>query len=276
MKLPQTLIENMSLHRCIPWCGAGVSFASNLPTWKGLVDQFVRACEEAGMQNRDVQETRSLEAEEAVEVCRDFLGENEYRTFLERVMGVGVTPNVLHDKLVKLSSPAIVTTNYDRLLETAIVKQNGEIPRVMTADDTQNLWTAMAKQEFFILKVNGDIARPKTVVLTSRDYTRHVFGNPIFMGVIQRIILSYSLFFVGSSLSDAYLRRILEETTFMTGQTGMPHFALLPSVGPIRAKLLRDRYNINVIPYEVRNGDHVAAQAEILDYLQMINCKYHS
>jgi len=277
MKLPQTLIEHFNLGRCIPWCGAGVSVASNLPTWGGLIDQFFSACEDAGMQEENIREVKSLEAEEAVEVCRDFLGENEYRSFLERVLGAGAAaPNMLHEKIVKLPVPAILTTNYDRLLETAIAKRTGGIPRVLTADDTQSLWKAIAKEEFFLLKVNGDIARPNTVVLTSRDYTRHVFGNPTFMAVVQRIILSYSILFIGSSLSDVYLRRILEETTYMTGQTGMSHFALLPNVGPIRAKLLRDRYNINVIRYDLQNGDHMTGLCDVLDYLGKIAAGFSS
>jgi hypothetical protein len=275
MKLPKTLIEHLSLRRCVPWCGAGISVASNLPTWPALITQFIDACEDGGMPNDAIREIQSLGAEDAVEVCRDFLGENEYRNFLERVLGVGA-PNPLHEKIVKLPVPAILTTNFDRLIETAIAKQTGGIPRVLTADDTKSLWKAIAKEEFFLLKVNGDIARPSTVVLTSRDYTRHVFGNPTFMAVVQRIILGYSILFIGSSVSDVYLRRILEETTFMTGQTGMAHFALMPGVGPVRAKLLRDRYNINVIPYELKDGDHAAALGAILDQLAMITANFSS
>ncbi len=86
MKLPQTLVEHLHLRRCIPWCGAGVSVASNLPTWGALIDQFISACDAAGMPGEGIREIKSLEAEEAIEVCRDFLGENEYRTFLERVL----------------------------------------------------------------------------------------------------------------------------------------------------------------------------------------------
>jgi len=156
MKLPKTLVEHFNLHRCIPWCGAGVSVASQLPTWRELIEQFIRACEDAGMQEESIREIKSLEAEEAVEVCRDFLGENEYRDFLERVLGAGAAlPNVLHDKVAKLPVPAILTTNYDRLLETAMANQTGRIPRVLTADDTQSLWKAIAKEEFLILPRNS-------------------------------------------------------------------------------------------------------------------------
>jgi hypothetical protein len=143
------------------------------------------------------------------------------------------------------------------------------MPPVLTADDTPTLWRHFAKDEFFILKVHGDIQRPNTVVLTSRDYTKHVFGNLPFMSFLQRVFMGRSILFMGSSLTDVYLRRILEETTYTMGGAGMPHFAVLGGTGSIRAKLLRDRYNIHVITYDrAFHGDHGQALQMILATIQ--------
>jgi hypothetical protein len=202
--------------------------------------------------------------EDMFDFCRDQLGEGEYRNFLERTLETQQTPNALHELVVQFPVPAILTSNYDRLLETAIAHTRNQLPRVMTADDTQTLWRHFAKDEFFLLKVHGDIVRPNTVVLTSRDYTKHVFGNLPFMTFLQRVILSRSILFVGTSLQDIYMKRILEETTYMTGGVGMPHFAILPNPGSIWTRLPRDRYNITVIGYASDGRNHSEAVAGIL------------
>jgi SIR2-like protein len=122
------------------------------------------------------------------------------------------------------------------------------MPTVLTNHDTTVLWRRLSRQEQFILKVHGDITRPDTVVLSARDYTEHIFGNLPFMQFPQRVIMSSSILFIGSSLFDIYLRRILEESRFLSGGIGMQHFALIGHTGPIRARLLRERYNVSVIP----------------------------
>lgn len=268
--IPPTLLEHLSNRLCVPWCGAGVSIPAGLPSWSGLVQAMVDAAKDNGLGETQLTELKQMvEArayEDVIDFCRDFLGEGEYRTFLERFIGTHQTPATLHELAIQLPTPAMLTSNYDRLLETALTRKTNQLPVVLTADDTQTLWRHFAKGEFFLLKVHGDIMRPNTVVLTSRDYTQHVFGNLPFMTFMQKLLLSHSVLFFGSSLSDIYMKRILEEITFMTGGVGMPHYALLPYCGPIRAKLLRERYNITAISYDpMMEGSHDKTLASILE-----------
>ena len=67
------------------------------------------------------------------------------------------------------------------------------------------------------------------------------------MQFLQRLFLFASVLFVGTSLKDAYLRRILDETMFLTRGVGMPHYAIQVFTGPIHAQLLRERFNIHVM-----------------------------
>lgn len=154
--------------------------------------------------------------------------------------------------------------------ESALVKRTASLPTVLTSQDTSSLWRKSARNEFFILKIHGDINRPDTVILSSRDYTQHVFGNLAFMQFLQRIFMSKSILFVGTSLGDVYIRRFLEETTFLTEGVGMLHFAILPNTGSIRSRLLRDKFNIHVITYDLADfdGDHQAAVERILQRLR--------
>jgi hypothetical protein len=272
--IPPTLAEHLTSGLCVPWCGAGVSIPSGLPSWNSLVEALIDAAANYGLASAQEVELRDLMAtgayEDVVEFCRDHLGEGEYRTYLERMFSAARTPTPLHDRVAGWRVPAILTSNYDRLIETALTRRTGHLANVLTGDDVQTLWRHFSRGEFFLLKVHGDIVRPATVVLTMRDYTRHVFGNLPFMTFLQRLVLSRSLLFIGSSLNDLYIRRLLEETTFLTGGIGMPHFALLPNPGPIRARLLRDRFNIIALGYDpaAYNGSHETAILKMLDGIE--------
>jgi hypothetical protein len=249
--LPDTLIENLRAGLCVPWCGAGVSLASGMPSWSQLVESIIDTCTSNGLDAAGTAELKSLaqrgNLDDVVDFARGFLGEGEYRQFLSRLFGGSSHPNEIHTSLMDLPVPAVFTTNYDRLLEQALIAKSGVLPNVYTSHDGTMLWRQFATRQFFVLKVHGDIVRPDTVVLSSRDYSKHIFGNLAFMSFLQRIFVSTSILFIGTALADQYLRRLLEETTFMTQGVAMPHFAIMVRTGPIEKRLLRDRFNIRII-----------------------------
>lgn len=267
---PDILVDHMAAGLCIPWCGSGISVPSGLPNWGVLAEQLVRSVDHSlsDEQRADAHRMiRQAELEDVIDFCRELLGEGEYREAVQKILGGG-QPNALHRFIVALPVPAIVTTNYDRLLETAYADLRGGLLPVFTASDTPTLWKLVARKEKYLLKVHGDIIRPDTLVLTTRDYTKHVFGNAPFMTFVQRLLLGHSALFIGSSITDHYLQRILEETTYLTGGVGVPHYAIMRDPGVIRKKVLKARFNINVISYSVpTDGDHASAVIEILGAL---------
>lgn len=254
--LPAVLVDNLKSKLCIPWCGAGVSAGSGLPTWEQLVRRILAATKDHGLSRTEAAELDFLAGrgafDDVVDFCRGRLGENAYRELLDTTFAGARAPSNLHRAVAGVRASAIFTTNYDRMLETALARATGDIPSVLTSRDTENVWRYFAKDQFFILKVHGDISRTDTVVLSRRDYTEYVFGNLAFMQFMQRILLSRSIVFIGTSLGDAYLRRILEENVYLTGGVGRPHFAFMQKPGQILSTLMRERYNITLIPYDTR------------------------
>lgn len=264
--LPNALIENIKDDLCVVWCGAGLSFLEGFPTWAELILRLVEACSENNLSTADLDELNQLQDssyyDDVADFCRDFLGEAQYRKFLHKLFDD--TPpfspsSVIHQKLLDIPFSAILTTNYDKLIERAYAHRKSAIPHVFTNHDTGSLWPCFARNEFFILKIHGDIDRPETIVLSSSDYTKHVFGNLPFIQFVQRLLTAKSVFFIGTSFTEPYILRLLEETRFLTAGVGLQHFALLPYAGRIRSRLLRDRYNVSVITYDpVKCGGHAA------------------
>lgn len=250
--LPDGLVQSMRSGLCVTWCGAGVSMTAGLPGWNSLARELIDMSErEAGLGTAETEELRNLadrgDFDDVMDYCRSTLGEGTYRDVLSSLFERTSQPSELHRLVTSLPTVATFTTNYDRLLESGYVEAFGSMPTVLTNRDTTTLWRRFSRREQFILKVHGDITRPETVVLSTRDYTEHIFGNLPFMQFLQRVLMSTTVLFLGSSITDIYLRRLLEETVVLTGGLGMQHYAVLIDCGPIRARLLRERFNVTPV-----------------------------
>jgi SIR2-like domain len=266
LAVPDTLIEQIKAGLCVIWCGAGLSVSCGLPDWKLLILRMVQTCVKNGLSESELKELNELQdsvyLDDVADFCRGFLGEPEYRELLRRLFEPANLSSALHQKLLEIPFSAILTTNYDKLIEHAVAHRNSKIPPVLTNRDVPTLWQRLARNEFFILKVHGDIERPETIVLSSKNYTEHVFGNLPLIQFLQRLLMAKSVLFIGTSFTEPYVLRLLEETRFLTAGIGLQHFALLPKAGPIRSRLLRDRYNVTVISYdpeEYGDGGHAMA-----------------
>lgn len=271
--IPNALVEQIKAGLCVIWCGAGLSVSSGLPTWPLLILRMVQACAENGLSKSELEELNELQdsgyLDDVADFCRSFLGEPEYRELLRRVFEPGNLSSVLCQKLLEIPFSAILTTNYDKLIEHAVAHRNSKIPPVLTNRDAPTLWRRLARKEFFILKVHGDIEQPETIVLSSKDYTDHVFGNLHFIAFLQHLLTAKSVLFIGTSFTEPYVLRLLEETRFLTAGIGLQHFALLPDAGRIRSRLLRDRYNVAVISYDPEKygeyGGHAMAIQKLFE-----------
>jgi hypothetical protein len=273
--VPNSLIEYIKSDLSVVWCGAGLSVISGFPTWDELILHLVEDCADNGLLKDDLDELNALQdsgyRNDVADFCRDFLGEAQYRVLLHKLFsGMPVSSSSdIHEKLLDIKFSAILTTNYDKLIELAYTKRHSVMPPVYTNRDTQSLWQRLARNDFFILKIHGDIERPETIVLSSNDYTEHVFGNLSFIQFFHRLLTAKSVFFIGTSFNEPYILRLLEETRFLTAGVGLQHFALLPYAGRIRSRLLRDRYNVSIITYDpVKCGGHTAVIKNVFDEIK--------
>jgi hypothetical protein len=253
-KLPESLIEHFGKGLCIPWCGAGVSADLGLPTWSDMVKQLITLARQLGLDEAAVTEVESLHGngafEDVLDFCREHIGANEYQVYLNSTFGGMREPTALHHHVVALGTP-IFTTNYDRMFEAAF-QRTGATPPVLTGRDIADVWRKFARGETFLLKLHGSIESIGTVVLSRRDYTRHIFGNQAFMQFVRTVFMTRSVLFIGTALGDHYLRRYLEESAFVTGGMAMPHYAFMVRPGRIYTTQMRERFNIRVIGCDTR------------------------
>jgi hypothetical protein len=85
---------------------------------------------------------------------------------------VGKRPSPLLRALAELDFPIVVTTNYDKLFEQALIAA-GKQPRVMISSPQERPadgFTDMSVNSPGILKLHGDIEQPDSIVITDDDH----------------------------------------------------------------------------------------------------------
>jgi len=84
----------------------------------------------------------------------------------------------------------VITTNYDRLLETAMTLQRQWTPNSFTSENISTMATALYNPELFLFKLHGDIDAADSIVLTARDYDRLILRSPHVRSFLQAVFLN--------------------------------------------------------------------------------------
>jgi hypothetical protein len=270
-KLPGLLVRYIQQGRCVVFVGAGFSAGAGLPTWKQLllrgIDDLVSSLPEGDGHQKELRELVDQgKLLEVADFCKEKLGAAYHQFLTEQLRGDREALPGTHDALMHLPFSAWVTTNYDKLLERAFAKVKGGFPKTLTHEDTEALGRQLFDGGQFILKAHGDIDRPETVVLTSRDYSRIIHANPAFNEVFSGLLLTKALLFVGYSLADPDFRLLMDrQLTHFKGFIP-ERYALMAGVGPVERDVLWRTARVQVLPYVNQSGRH----AEVLQFLEAL------
>lgn len=174
--------------------GAGVSVPLGLPDWNSLL---------AKVSGEIVPDT--LTGEQALELAqraRANGGEALALAVRDAVSTTGCAPS--HYLLAGLRAGQNVTTNYDTAYERALDTSLGESAyRVLTRH--------LAEQPHpWVLKIHGDAEAPETIVLTKDDYHRLESDHRALLAVVESLLMTSHLLFVGYSLKDPDFTRAVE------------------------------------------------------------------
>lgn len=132
-------------------------------------------------------------------------------------------PTANHRLLAQLPLRTYWTTNYDKLIESAL-RANGKIVDVKSA--VPQLATTRAGRDATIFKMHGDIERPDEAVATKDDYERYSKDRGAFITALSGDLVSKTFLFLGFSFTDPNLEHVLSQLrlTFTRNQRG--HYAV--------------------------------------------------
>ena len=269
--VPPDLTAACAAAECVLFAGAGLSARAGIPTWEQLLIQLLDYAVAHGtieasyaeMLRAAVQEGGRNEAADGIvqtfENSRDRLA-----TFLEEQHRPDIPLADAHRWLQQIPFASVITTNYDRLLETALPDYEQE--GLYTPQEADRLLDALTQKRRFILKLYGTLERVDTLIFAPFEYRQALASNILFSRFIEGIFFSRTFLFVGLSLAG--IQDFLSGFVFR-GVSPRKHFALVAVSGSawrVKAELLQRRYNIEIIPFPVS-----AAYPEVDEFLQALS-----
>lgn len=106
--------------------------------------------------------------------------------------------------LSKIHAQAIITTNWDEILETALPEFE-----VFIGQNDVLFTTLQSVGEIY--KIHGSITDPQSVVLTSEDYIDYWKRNPYLISKMLTLFVEHPVIFFGYSVSDPHIRKMLTD-----------------------------------------------------------------
>lgn len=249
VKLPSELIDAFSAGEGVLWLGAGCSTGSGLPTWEGLVNSMSqRLLKEPDISTFDLK--YELDMLEIAELFRSAVGHNNYYAFLRNEIGARSLSNIPKSENSTLQAVAafvnhlwpkpgltVVSTNYDTLLEEHLLVAHGKKSRpIVTSHDIATMDPA---RDLNILKPNGDINHPDSIILTLADYCQFRARKPSFVSVLGELLAKKTILFVGYGLKDFTFNTIIGELHVGYGEFRRRAFLLTKDAQPTKKRVLK-------------------------------------
>lgn len=188
------IIQNASKNnKLVVFVGAGVSANSGIPMWGNIINKIKKKL--------DIEETDFLKIAQYFYNSR---GQKEYYDFLELELNIDAEPNVIHDKVLELNPYHIITTNYDNLIEYQ-ANEKGMFFDIVSKDND----LPYTPNNKMIIKMHGDF-KNRNIVFKEDDYLSYSNNFKLIENYIKSIFSTYTVLFVGYSLSDPDMQYIFQ------------------------------------------------------------------
>jgi len=261
-KVPGDLLAKIKNRECAVFVGSGLSTLAGLPSWKALLLQLLEKYYEGHVDQKSKQTLLDMaESGRLVDLAEFIRASLRPKTFRDTLITMldphDAKPSETHVTLASIPFSAVITTNYDHLLEdTYSIVHDVRYARSYPYTNISALANLVAEKKFFILKAHGTVEDPDNIIFSRTDHQQVMFSSPAYRTFFSSLFASRTFLFIGYSLSDPDLTIVLENLATIFKGFCPVHYVLLPDTGEIERKLFEQRFNIEVIPYTPSSEQH--------------------
>ncbi|WP_341280195.1 SIR2 family protein [Paenibacillus sp. FSL H8-0537] len=217
MNINPQIIDAIQKNKLVFFIGSGFSKPLGFPNWSELIVEFLKDLSQYDPkynQMIEVLKNKFFTEIEVLEKIKD--KKREIFGVLNRVFDgqfSDLSKLSAHEKIGKISEK-IITTNYDRALETATGFKKIQFDNNYHIANLSNLSN-------YIFKLHGCIEDPGKCILFKDDYEDLYGNNGAAIERLKTIISDQTIIFIGFSFSDPYVKQQFEYiSTVYKGLTG--------------------------------------------------------
>lgn len=216
----QKFVKAIQEENAAVFAGAGTSVDAGFVNWKELVKPFAD------------------EIKLDIEKETDLIGLTQYYINKQRSRGP-VNQEIINkfssqdtetkvmNLLTRLPISTYWTTNYDKVIENGLIKNNrrGDIKR-----RNDDLAVSRPDSDAIVYKMHGDVDSPQEAVISKDDYERYSDKNSLFVTALRGDLVSKTFLFVGFSFEDPNLESILGKVNVLLGDNKRVHYCIQKQV----------------------------------------------
>jgi len=217
--------------------GSGFSLEAGAPSVKDLCKSILQRIELADNDKKEKLKKLPLDELSEYFVEEECGGSrNELISLLQEKFSFERKSMVDHEMLAKIPHlKRIFTTNYDTLLEDSYPPKKTLVVRDNKQCAYENDFP------YIIYKVHGDFYDPDSIVITKKDY-EHFFDikrSPLLVDKIRSEFTSKHILFIGYSLQDSNIIKIIKFIKRCIGNNQKQMFLLAPNFRPEQKRQLQ-------------------------------------
>src|SRR5262249_25083180 len=218
--------ESVRGRRCVLFIGSGLSTAAGFPSWDLLNERLADALgilkdreagEEFERRKRGLDYSLDVAQWYADRHARDDPGAltRQVCATYGNTDGRPIRPTVAHYLLMSLPARLILTTNYDDLLEQALLGLRRYPEKIVQREHIPRTAGGAAVP---VVKFHGDAHTGARVVLRRDDYDRFFLDHPDMDLLLRGLLLNHTFLFVGYSLRDPNFLQIYNHVRHILGE----------------------------------------------------------
>ena len=182
---------------CI-FMGAGASAGAGIPTWSRLLEVM-----SGGTTLENSADFAAADVLTRASMLKGLMGAEGFAGRIDAELS-STKFSLLHGLLSSLPCTEYITTNVEQLFEKAATSRERGVTILPATGDQHMIGR-------WLLKIHGCVSEPASLVFTKEDYDGSVSSRRALFGVLQAMLLTRHIVFVGYSLSDPDFLEIVQE-----------------------------------------------------------------